>query len=204
MCATSGQKDAGQELNSIEKQLHEQGSLIFGASSHVFNDLMSTFAPTVAAGPSQMGFSAPELANLNSQAITNMGQASRNASQSVKEANAAVGGGNMALPSGADIGRNLSVANSAAAETSRQLGQINEANWQTGRENYDTAVKGMEAAPGVFDPSTSASNATTNSANAAAGQQNEIAKSANSWQNAVSGVLGDVSSVATAGLMKHV
>ncbi|MFL6437715.1 MAG: hypothetical protein ACJ71Q_09060 [Terriglobales bacterium] len=202
MCgASSEQKEIGKQQQAFMEQVMQQASTVFGKASTVFSDLMNSFAPTVAAGPNQMGFSAPQLANLNSQAITNMGQASRNASQAVKEANAAVGGGNVALPSGADIGRNLSVANSAAAETSRQLGQINEANWETGRENYQFATKGLQAAPEVFNPATAITATATNSGEAAANTANQIAQQDNSWVSGTLGALGDIAGAAMTGGM---
>src|SRR5438105_692626 len=129
MCgASDDQKKLEHEQVSFFNTMMSQASQVFGSSSEIFNDLKDAFSPIVAAGPNQKGFSLPEESNLKSQAITETGQAYKNASEAVKESEAAVGGGNMALPSGAEIGRNLSVANSAAAHGAGELNQINEAN----------------------------------------------------------------------------
>src|SRR5262249_43301641 len=134
--ATSEQKSIQQQQSDLFSTLKQQSQLEFGNASKVFQDLYDTFSPIVAAGPNQQGFSAPEKAALQSSAITNTGVATRNALQAAKEASAAVGGGNMALPSGADIGRNLSVVNAGANETAKELSDINEKNYEVGRENY--------------------------------------------------------------------
>jgi hypothetical protein len=84
--ASDEQKDIGQQQTAFMQQMMGQAQEIFGNSSSVFKDLVNTFAPTVAAGPNQRGFSLPEEAALKSQAITQTGQAYKNASQAVKEA----------------------------------------------------------------------------------------------------------------------
>src|SRR5262249_29860416 len=128
--ATSEQKSIQQQQSDLFSTLKQQSQLEFGNASKVFADLYDTFSPIVAAGPNQMGFSEPELANLNSSAITNTGIATRNALQAAKQASAAVGGGNLALPSGSDIGRNLSVVNAGANETAKELSDINQKNYE--------------------------------------------------------------------------
>ena len=199
--ASKEQKDIEQKQAGLMDQLTQQSQQIFGGSSQVFKDLTDSFAPIVAAGPNQRGFSLPEESALKSGAITNTGQAYRNASQAVREANAAVGGGNEYLPGGAEIGRNIAVANKSAAETADALNKIDLANYDTGRQNYFQAAKGLAGAPEVFNPATTAGNAATNSGEAAANTANQIAQENNSWVSAVVGGLGGIAgSVATGGM----
>lgn len=202
MCgASTAQQQLGQQQSQFFQTLTNQAQSVFGSASGVFNDLVSSFAPVVAAGPNQEGFSAPEKANLDSAAITNSGQAYKNASTAVKEADAAVGGGNQALPAGAEIGKNLQVAEGAAANTAGELNQINEADYATGRENYFQAASGLAQAPNVFNSSTGLDNATTNSGEAAENTENQISQENNSWVSAVTGALGQVGgAVATGGM----
>lgn len=201
--ASQGQKDVGQQQTSLFNQLTQQSQQVFGNSSTVFNDLISSFAPVVAAGPNQEGFSQGEKSNLDSQAITNTGQAYKNASQAVRESEAAVGGGNVSMPGGADIGKDLSIAESAAQQTSSELGQINEANYATGRDNYFKAATDLENATNVFNPSTEAGNAATGSGKAAADTQNQIAQENNSWVSAVTGALSGIAGDVVTGGMKN-
>src|ERR1700744_741925 len=117
--ASAAQNAAQQQQAAFATQSMQQASQVFGNSSTVFNDLVNTFAPTVAAGPNQEGFSAAEKANLQSQAITNSGQAYRNAAQAVGEAESAQNGGNFGdTMSGSTTGINLGIAENAAANTS--------------------------------------------------------------------------------------
>jgi hypothetical protein len=168
----------------------DQASQVFGKSSSVFNDLVNSYAPIVAAGPSQEGFSAPELAAKRSAAITDVGQSYKNSSQAVKEANAAVGGGNLAVTGGADIGRNLSVANASAAQTAGELNDINQQNFATGRQNYFAAAQGLAGAPNVFGAANTAVGEATGSGQAADVGQNAVAEANSSPWKLAAGALG--------------
>lgn len=202
--ASAGQTQAEQAQTTLTNQIMQQGQQVFGNSSQVFSDLTSSLAPTVAAGPNQQGFSQAELANLNSQAVTNSGVAYRNAAQAVGEAQSAQNGGNVGnVTSGSTTGTNLSVAEGAAQNTANQLGQISEANYATGRQNYDTALSGLAAAPNVYNAATGVDNAATNSAEGEANTANQIATQNNSWMQAVSGALGGVAGAVASGGMKN-
>jgi hypothetical protein len=199
--ATPQQKEIADSQQSLMQQMTDQAKQIFGGSSSVFGDLLNTFAPTVAAGPNQRGFSAPEKSALDSSAITNTGEAYTHASRAAREAEAAVGGGNTYLPGGADIGINTSIANEGAKQTASALNQIDQADFATGRQNYENATKGLESATGVFNPATEGGSAATNSGEAAAKTANDIATQDNSWVTAVTGALGGiVGDVATGGM----
>ena len=202
-CGASAQQtqvEAAQQ--SFYTQLQSQATAEFGAASGVFQGLMATFAPIVAAGPSQQGFSQQENANLNSQAITQVGQNYANAKAAVGNAEAAEGGGNMSLPSGAAIGTNLGLAESAANQTSSEESQITQANYAQGNKNYEEAVAGEENATNVFSSSTSAANAATEGGNAASNTANQIAQENNSWVNAAIGALGGIAGSAVGGWTK--
>lgn len=201
--ATPGQTEVGNTQSAAYTQMVSQASQQFGQASGVFNDLISSFAPTVAAGPDQEGFSAGELSNLNSEAITQTGQAYKNAKAAAGDANAAVGGGNVNLPGGAKVGTNDALAVGAADQTASELGQIKQADYTAGKQNYNTAVTGLENAPGVFGTSNQAGEAATGSGTAASNTQNQIATQDDSWVNAVTGALGSVAGVATGGIIKN-
>lgn len=196
--ATGAQKQLGSQESSFYTQMTQQAGQVFGNDSSVFNSLMSTFAPTVAAGPNQQGFSPAELSNLNSEAITQTGQSYKNAKAAVGNAQAASGGGNTPLPSGATIGENTALASSAANQTASELGQITEQNYAVGRQNYQNATTGLANATNAFNSSSSFDNAATNSGNAASSTQNQIAQENSSWMQALSGAVG-----AAAGAASH-
>lgn len=202
--ASDSQNKIEQQQESQYAAMQQQAQQVFGASSSVFNQLQKTFAPIVAAGPSQKGFSPSEESNLKSAAITETGQAYKNAKAAVGNATAAQGGGNdPGLTSGVTTGVDTAVATAAAGKTADSLNQINEANYQTGRENFNNASKELTAAPGVFDPAVGFDSASTSAGKNASDTANEIASQNNSWIQGVTGALGGVAGIATGGIIKN-
>lgn len=199
--ATAAQTSTQAAQANAYTQMTQQAQQIFGADNSVFQSLQSTFAPTIAAGPSQQGFSAGEVSNLNSQAITENGTAARNAKQATGEAVAAQGGGNnAALQSGVDTGIEANINASSANNTANELGQIQQADYTQGNTNYNNAVGGLAAATNTFNSASTAGSAATGAGVASSNTANEIAQQNNSWMQAVSGALGGVASAATGGL----
>lgn len=188
--STAAQNQIEQSQQSFMTQAQSQASTVFGAASNVFSGLMKTFAPTVAAGPSQQGFSQQQLSNLQSEAITQTGQSYKNAKEAVGEAQSSVGGGNTALPSGTQTGEDLQLAESGANQTASELGSITQANYQQGNANYNAAVSGELNATNVYNASTSALTGATGAGTAAANSANQIAQQNNSWVGAVTGLAG--------------
>jgi hypothetical protein len=204
MCgASKEQKETYQTQKDITSNALSQAKQIFGDSASVFSDISDALSPIVHGGPDQYGFSAAEDSALRSQAVTQSGVAARNAISSVNASISAVGGGNIALPSGAAIGAQTAVANSAAMNSANQQLEITKAGYATGRQNFFEAEKGLSEAPGVFNPSTGATNAASGAAEGQARTANEIAASNNSWEQAVSGALGGVVGGIASGGMKN-
>lgn len=202
MCgASSAQNQIEQQQQSFANQVQTQATQIFGQQSGIYQDLVNTFAPTVAAGPNQQGFSAGELSNLNSQAITNTGQAYKNEKQALGDQQAAAGGGRAVLPGGATIGTNLGLAENAGNQTANELGQINQANWSTGRQNYLNATQGLAGAGNVYGAAEGANSGVVGATSAAGNTANQIAQQNNSWVQAVTGALGGVASGFTGGIL---
>ena len=204
-CGASGaQKTDAANLSTSSAQIQQEAQQVFGNASSVFKDLTSAYAPIVAAGPNQQGFSAGELAARNSAAITNVGTQYNNAKAAVGNAEAAVTGtgGGSALPSGANIGLNTSIATGAAATEAGELNSIQQEDYAVGRQNFDQAAAGLAGAPQVFNASTQAANAGTNAGAAASTAEDQVTSQNQSWMQAVSGALGDVTQVASAGFGK--
>lgn len=200
--SSAGQKDIGSEQSAVYKQITQQSQQVFGDSSSVFKDLMSTFAPTLAAGPNQEGFSQAEKSALQSAAITNTGNAYRNAKQAVGESLAAQGGGNVGdVTGGSKTAIQLGLAENAANETSGELNKIDQADYAIGRQNYAEAASGLAGSTGTFNPATSMAGAATSSGEAAANTANQIAQQDNSWVSSVTGALGGIAGAALTGGM---
>lgn len=182
-------------------QANSQMSAIFGADSSVFQDIVSAYAPIVAGGINQAGFSAAELANLNSVAETTGGQAFNAAEKVIKENQAAAGG--VQLPSGVNNKQLQSLSTSAAENTASNLQNIEAQNYATGRQNFETAAGVLEGAPSVFSSANSATGAATGASTAAANTANQIAQENNSWVGAVTGALGGIAGTVLTGGMSN-
>jgi len=193
MCgATNAQNAQETATTNAYNTATAQSATVFANSSLVFNDLVASFAPTVAAGPNQQGFSQQELANLNSEAITQTGQAAKNEKEAVGASEAAQGGGLSVLPGGATVGANLSVAENAGNQTASELSQIQQQNYTVGRQNYLNAAAGLAGAPGAFGASTGATSAATGAGESATtATQNVAAANQSPWQLAA-GALGGI------------
>ena len=186
MCgATSGQYEAqaGQQQNF--QNLMDQAKQEFGDSSQIFGDLTSSFAPVVAAGPNQNGYSPAELSALNSAAITNTGQAYKNASQAAGERIAASGGGNAVLPSGTVAQEQGNIATAGASQTASALNNIDIQNAAVGRQNWLSAAGILSGAPSVFGAATAGGSAATS-----AGEGSMSGANAISQANSLLGYIG--------------
>ncbi len=199
--ASSQQKAIGAQQQQAYQQAINQAQSVFGSSSQIFKDLASSFEPILSAGPGQNGFTASELANLRSQAITQSGQAYRNAQQAAGERIAAAGGGNALLPSGTTAQLQANIAQAGAGQTANELSNIDLQNAQLGRQNWLSAAGVLGGAPNVFGTSTGAMNASTGAGSAAAETANQISQANNSWMNLVGGALGGITSGLTGGLL---
>jgi hypothetical protein len=201
--ASKEQTESYNTQKNLTSTAIQQAQQEFGSASSVFNSLYNSFAPIVNAGPNQKGFSAAEDSALKSGAITNTGEAYRHASTAVKEAGAAVGGGNEYLPGGAEIGRNIEVANEGAERTADSLNKIDQANYETGRENYFKAAEGLNAAPGAFGTANSGMTDAIGSGEDQAKTANDIAAANNSWVSSVTGALGGIGGAVVSGGMSN-
>jgi hypothetical protein len=200
MCgATNAQNEQEQETTQAYQTATAQAQQVFGASSTAFSDLMKSYQPIVAAGPSQLGFSQQELSSLNSSAITQTGIEAKNEKAALgnSEATAAgTGGSGPVGPGGATIGADLGLEENAGNQTASELSQIQQADYATGRQNYQNAVTGLTGASSVFNPATQATSAASGAGEVAGtATQNAAAAAQSPWQLAAS-ALGGVAGAA--------
>jgi hypothetical protein len=170
------EKDAQATQAALTNTLMQQAQQIMGDSSKVFAQMFASFAPIVAAGPFQEGYSEKEKALQSSEVVTQTGIAARNAMTAVKEAGAAYGGGNVALPGGARIGAETGTANIAAQTSAAELENIETRSLALGRQNFFQAAGVLGGAPQVFNPATAAGQAATGAAAGSAQTAEDITK----------------------------
>lgn len=154
MCGpSSAEKSLQQQSQSFASLLQGNYSTLFGNQLGVLNSIKSALSPILAAGPSQQGFSAAELAARNTAAISNAGAASRNAQQAVGNFTAGRGGGGgTGILSGVDAQLKTAVASSSANQLATEQNKITAENYATGRENYWRAQGGMDQLAAGYSP----------------------------------------------------
>lgn len=139
---------------SMEQDLMLAFNSRLGAQRDTISQLNSALA-NVAAGKFPPGMDPTTLASFTSKAMVTTSQAYRNAAQAAGNAIAARGGGG-ADPSGVLSGPEAQVfgdiAAKGAAEESDLLMQVQYENWQAGREDYMSYIKGLSTMAELQDP----------------------------------------------------
>lgn len=206
MCGPSGPSDVmkneGAASDSFSRLLSSNYQTEFANQQNILDSINHSLSPTIAAGPSQQGFSAGELAALNTGAINNNAAASRNAIQA--GANALAGrGGDSGLQSGVDKQIMSTIRSQSAGNLANQQTGIVKANYDQGNANYQRAVSGEQALAGLYDP-TAYANSGLNANKQAFDQNNTInqqeqAARAQKW-GLVTGAIGLGADFLTGGL----
>jgi hypothetical protein len=200
--ATGAQMQLQQEQANFYNTLSQDYSTQFANQSAILKSLNAALSPIVAAGPNQYGFSSGETAALNAQAVQGAGQAYAHANTALRTAQAAQGGGNVYLPSGVQQQEQAALAASSAATTANEEMGVQQAGYQQGYNQFQSAIGQLSGVAGMYNPTGYAGSA--NQAGSAAGQtaqeiQQENA-AASPW-NVVGGLLGGAVSGMTGGLV---
>ena len=172
-----------------------ENSTVFGESQGILSSLNQAFAPILAQGPNQAGFSKAEDTSMNTEATEQTAQNFGKAKQELQEDQAAEGGGNDFVPSGAQDAQNESLAATGAATQSQEQQQILQENYATGRQNFMNAAGVLGTTASTLNP-TGTADAAVSSGSAAATTANTIAAQGNSIWSSVLGALGGVAGAA--------
>ena len=160
------EQQLGQETSQFFNQWTQNANTVFGENQALAQQVTGSLSPILAAGIGQQGFTPEELAAMNTSAVNNAGGNYKNAAQALGNRLAGAGGG--AIPtaqSGAASQLQAQLASNEAGNLSNTENQITQANYATGRQNYLSALSGLEGEQNILNP-----NAYANVANAA-GQQ---------------------------------
>lgn len=192
MCGASAEQN---ELSAEETQALQTSAAMtakqYANQLAIYAPLTAQFESIFAKGPSQTGFSDEEKENLDARAVEGTAENYSAAAKAVGEQTASEGGGTNPLPSGGSIQLKQEVANSAAAEESKEESGIEEADYAAGRSNYDEAAKGLEGVATGEDP-LGFEQAETGAAGVANNEANTIEEANNSWINAALGAAGEI------------
>lgn len=161
MCGpTSAETTQQTNAATYASQLQANYGTLFGQQQGVLSSLNKSLSPTLAAGPSQQGFSGSESAALNTAAINNAGAANRSAQQAAANFGAGQGGGGT---SGVQSGITKQIQGAIAGQSANQLAtsqnNIQQANYAQGNQNYWKAQGAMQELGQQYNPNSAQSGA---------------------------------------------
>jgi len=206
MCGgpTSAQTELQQEEANFYKTQIQAYHQAYGQFSELQDVLKQQFAPILARGAGQMGYTPDELTTLRTQATEGTAANFAAAQRGLQQRIAAEGGGtsNVNLTGGPSQQIQAELASATAAESSRENLGITTSGYDLGRQMWGEAVKGTEGLAAGWNPNQFASS-TVSAGNSAADEANQIAKLQNSaWGpvlSALGGIAGNVSSPSLGG-----
>jgi hypothetical protein len=140
------------QQNSLTNTIQQAFNGRFASQSQINSLLTNALTPIAQAGPDQQGFGPQELAALNTSVGEGVGQNYAKATQALNNNLAARGGGNEMLPTGSQAALKGSLAASAANQLSSEQSQITQANYATGRQNFQSATAGLNALSAEMNP----------------------------------------------------
>lgn len=191
--ASSEQEELAKSQANFYSVMTQDYQQQFASQNAILNTLTTALNPIVAAGPNQRGYNDAERNNLNSQALQGTGQSYANASQALKEQQAATGGGNTYLPSGVQTQQQAGLASSAANLESNQLLGIQQADYTQGHSDYENAISQLGGVAGQYNPtgySNSANSAGSNADTEANAVQAANAQGMNNLMGMATGAIG--------------
>lgn len=189
MCgATGAQTQLEQSQADFYSEATQQQEQVYGQDQEILGALKTAYAPILAAGPNQEGFSEGETNNLNTQATEGTANDYSQASKALRESQAAQGA---PLPTGEQEQQQAALAASAASTESQEKEGITQNSYQQGYNEWQAAASGLTGVASELNP-TGYSGAATGAGVATGNTANQIAEENNSWVNAALGAAGAI------------
>lgn len=192
MCgATPEQEELQDEQIQFYKQGTQQAATTFAQSQALAKTLSDVYTPILQRGPNQRGFSEEERNNLNAESVEGTARSYAGASRALNEQLAAQGGGNIPLPTGGQTQLRGQLASSSAQEQSSEKNQIMQADYASGRSEFDEATGALESEQGLLNP-VGFEDAATGAGGAASKTANDVANANSKWYTAALGAAGAI------------
>lgn len=201
MCGPSAAaKNLNNNIQAFATNVAGEAQQIFGDASSIFQNLKGSLDSIIQGGPSQQGWSQAETNAVNSQIMENAASNARNVKAATGNAVAAIGGGNTPTASGLEAAVNTNAELGVEQQKSQQLSQATVQNYDTGRQNYFTAVGQEAQLPSMFSTSNQANQTAQSAYGQAQQSQQAVDKASNWWQPLVMAGVGAGASFLTGGL----
>jgi hypothetical protein len=187
--ASSGSKAINNETGAAYGDAINNTKAEFGDATNAFNDIMGAMAPILKAGPMAPGESAQEASTINAATINQTAAQYKNAATAVKSGLSAIGGGNIALPSGVNIATEAQLAEAGAQTESSLLNSNMQQDYALGNKDFFEAADTVSKAPQMFSTANQAVDAESNLGKTTLDSQ-KVIDSAPTWQNVAMGAIG--------------
>lgn len=192
MCGPTGAQSQDLEsMQNLQRQLQTESANTYGEEQGILSKMTAAYEPIVAAGPNQEGFSAAEKNTMDTQADEGVAQNYQQASRAIRENQAAEGGGDSYVPSGAEEALREGVTEAAAGQRSSEQLAITKADYDQGHTNYEEAAQNLAGTAQLINPLGYAGE-TTATGEAVGSEANTLAAQSNSWMAPVLGAVGAV------------
>ncbi|HEY2351079.1 MAG TPA: hypothetical protein VGH83_01130 [Candidatus Acidoferrum sp.] len=196
------------ELQREQADFYRTQVSAYNSAYKNFSDIQKTlneqFAPILAAGPGQMGFTPEELSDLTTVATEGTAAQYAKAQKAMQQGQAARGGGtsNINMTSGGAEDERARMAAFAASQSAAQRLQIRATGYDVGRQQWQQAVAGEEDLAAGWNPNAFAGSATSAGKVASDTASNITKESQSAWGSvlgALGGIAGNVSSPSVGG-----
>lgn len=202
MCG--GPTEAQTKNQKAQAAFYQKQIQAYDTAYNNYSDINATlkaqFAPTLAAGPGQYGYTKAEDTALRSQATQGTAQAYAAAQRALQQRIAAQGGGtsNINITGGPSQQIQGELASTAAGQMSQQGLGITTSGYDLGRQMYQNAVQGYENLAAGWNPNAFAGS-TISAGSSAASEANTIAAQQQQAWGSVLGALGGIAGTAAGG-----
>jgi hypothetical protein len=204
MCGpTSTQTKLEGSEQQFMQELMSNYSTNFGEQQQVLNHLNSVLSPILQAGPNQTGFSPSETAALNTQAIDTTGAGAANTERAIANETAGRNDSGNLAEAGNVAALKAGAASAAEGQLSNEELGITEANYATGRSNFNNAVSAEEGVSGQFGSGAASTMGGATSANTTAfGEATQIAQEQAQEEADIAGGITSLASGGVSGFSK--
>ena len=192
--ATGGQAASLGSDQAFQKTMLGDYNTEFGENQALMNNLTRNLQTTINAGVGQQGFAAPELASMNSQNINAAAASNAKLQTAIGENAAGKSTADPGVESGVLQAEKAAAATQVDTSMNNTAANITQANYNTGRQNYWSAVKGQEEAPSAFETPLSQTASAVNNSNSITGSQANAIQQAD--QEGIDSTLGLVTGLA--------
>jgi hypothetical protein len=183
--------DQANFYQTLTQNYHQQ----FAGQTAILQSLQNAYAPILAAGPGQQGFTPTQLTAMNTSATENNAQQFQNAKIAIQNNTATAGGGDQYLPSGAAAQLGAAVNTASATNEENALNTITQQNYAQGLQNFNNAAQVLGGVSSQMNPLGYAG-ASTSAGKEAFGEATTIQQENTAWEGELGGILGGAAGAA--------